>query len=72
MVLHFNPLSKHLVYIYNINANPKSTFSLSKTSLDVEAKAEEINGVSDNDDRVEEPKPSWKFAIDQELMTYYK
>ncbi|KAF5471958.1 hypothetical protein F2P56_008715, partial [Juglans regia] len=45
-----------------------------KTSSDInkEAEAEGTNEVSDDDERVEEPKPGMEFATDKELLAYYK
>ncbi|XP_042954722.1 pollen-specific leucine-rich repeat extensin-like protein 2 [Carya illinoinensis] len=55
------------------SSNAETASNVGDTSLDVETEAEEINEENSDKDRVEEePKPSMEFAIDNELMAYYK
>ncbi|XP_035548472.1 protein FAR1-RELATED SEQUENCE 4-like [Juglans regia] len=52
----------------------QSEDNLEKTSSDVNkvAEAEETNEISDDDERIEDPKPGMEFATDKELLAYYK
>ncbi|XP_041016293.1 protein FAR1-RELATED SEQUENCE 5-like [Juglans microcarpa x Juglans regia] len=64
----------YLPFMLPQNAYPNPYTCTWETSSDVNkvAEAEETNEVSDDDERVEEPKPGMEFATDKELLAYYK
>ncbi|KAF5445612.1 hypothetical protein F2P56_034654 [Juglans regia] len=52
----------------------KSEKNFGETSSDVNkvAEVEETNEISDDDERIEDPKPGMEFATAKELLAYYK
>ncbi|XP_035547360.1 protein FAR1-RELATED SEQUENCE 4-like [Juglans regia] len=55
-----------------LGAETEKNFGETSSDINKEAEAEGTNEVSDDDERVEEPKPGMEFATDKELLAYYK